>query len=102
MKKETRIKEFLFSYQNLYRGYGGHSLKPLIPSGITLLKNDDEIEEAFNSLKLIYDTHPLREWDSEVKKIGYSKFFRYAVSRNINELRNNKMKMLIDELKNQA
>jgi len=98
-KKESRIKDFINSYQNHYKGYGGNFLKPLIPSGINLLKNDDEIEESLNSLKLIYATHPLRDWDSEVKKIGYSKFFRHAVSRNINELRPDKMTILINELK---
>ncbi len=98
-EKEIRIKEFRNRYQNLYKGHGGNFLKHLIPSGINLLKNDDEIEEALNSLNKIYATHPLRNWDSEIKKIGYSKFFRHAVRKNISELNKGSMDILINELK---
>lgn len=102
-KKETRINDFIFNYKILNKRDGGRILEPLIPSGINLLKNNDEIEEALSTLELIYPPHPIKQWDSEVKKIGYSKFFRYAVKKhNLRELTKDKMKILVDELKKQA
>ena len=101
-KRETRINEFISGYRLQYKGYGGNFLKHLIPSGINLLENDDEIEKGLNSLELTYGTHPLRdEWNPRVKKVGYSKFFRHAVKKHkLRELNAEKMNILLNELEN--
>lgn len=96
--RDTRIKEFIIRYQNLYAGHGGRFLAPLIPSGINLLKDDNEIEDALNALKLIYAIHPLRDRNDRVKQTGYKKFFMHSVDRNVHELGMEKVDKLINEL----
>jgi hypothetical protein len=96
-KKEERLRLFLDRFQSRYGGHGGHFLEHLIPTGINLLKNDDEIEEALESLQSIYHTPPLRDWNSDVRRIGYKKFFKYVVDQT-NELNANNIKGFIDGL----
>ena len=95
-KKAARIQSFLNRFQNRYQR-GGRFLEHLLASGINLLKNDSEIMDALESLQSIYHTHPLRQWYTDVQRIGYQKFFKYAVSRT-HQLNSGDMDNLINVL----
>ena len=74
-KREARLRLFIDRFQIRYGGHGGHFLQNLIPSGINLLKNDNEIKEALETLQSIYHTHPLRNWNNQMWKESVIKNF---------------------------
>ncbi|EGQ8083333.1 TPA: hypothetical protein ACMDQ5_004646 [Vibrio parahaemolyticus] len=76
-KKNERINNVFNKYCEIYNNDGSR-LKCLIPSGIHTLKSDSEIRSFFRLTMTIEPSHPMRQWDHCVKRIGYKKFFSYV------------------------
>ena len=60
-KTEKSIERFIDEFRKLYKKTGV-KLDILIPAGINSLKNDKEIESAFDTLIDVIPNHPLRHW----------------------------------------
>jgi hypothetical protein len=86
-KAEQRVNAFVESFRKLYKG-GGYKLEVLVPAGIAGLNNDREVRRAFELLVKVIPNHPLRNWKGRVEKVGYKKFFDYAVAsgRELNKV----------------
>ena len=77
-KREKRIERFVDEFRNLFRN-GGLKLEILIPAGTNNLKDDKEIELAFEALMRVIPNHPLRNWNPRAEKVGYKRFFTHVV-----------------------
>lgn len=73
-----RIDDFEKNFFAIYKN-DGCVLECLIPAGIANLKNNKEIESGLARLRNRIGFNPLRTWNSDVKKIGYKKFFKRVV-----------------------
>ena len=100
-QRNIRIDNFINSFFDIYQG-NGHILEVLIPAGIVNLKNDGEIETALEKLKnrLGIVHHPLRQWNDDIKKIGYKKFFQ-RVANGPGKLKKNSIQVYINSWKNE-
>lgn len=73
-QKHERVAQVVASYKSIYKN-DGCRLGCLIPAGIHTLKNDAEVRDVFSKLMQLEPYHPLRQWNNDVQKIGYIKFF---------------------------
>ena len=76
-KRERRIERFVDEFRELYKNTGV-KLEILIPAGINNMKNEKEIELAFEALMKVIPNHPLRNWKIRIEKAGYKRFFNHV------------------------
>lgn len=96
-RRDQRIDDFITAFFNDYPG-AGNILRLLMPSGINNLKNDKEIKIALGKLKNRLNVHPLRNWNDEIKTIGYKRFFNFFPQLNTT-LTNKSIDIAINTLK---
>jgi len=72
--KRKRMNDVIEQFRVLHIN-DGNKLQWLIPSGIANLRNDKEISQVLSTINNILQYHPLRQWNDQVKKIGYKNFF---------------------------
>lgn len=80
--KEKRIDEFVNIFFSKYKG-DGVVIALLSPSGIHNLQTDNEIMTALNALNNRLGFQPLRNWNEDIKSIGYKKFFDFVLENKI-------------------
>jgi hypothetical protein len=93
-KQEKRIEFFVHNFKSHLQN--GYFLEILIPSGISNLKNNKEIDKALNMVKNTIGRHPLRKWNEPIKKIGYKRFF-LAVSNSGKNLNKHSIENFINQ-----
>ncbi|MBI4632297.1 MAG: hypothetical protein HY742_00165 [Deltaproteobacteria bacterium] len=80
--KERRIDDFVNVFFSKYKG-AGVVIELLTSSGIHNMQNDDEIMAALETLRNRLGFHPLRNWNDDIRAIGYKKFFDFVLGNKV-------------------
>ena len=97
-KREKRIQQFVDKFHARYK-HNGCILEALIPAGITTLKNELQIRNAFKKLTNIIQDHPLGNWKDRIESIRYKIFFDLIENSGI-ELNKHSIKTILDRFEN--
>lgn len=95
-KREKRIQQFVGKFSARYK-HNGRLVEALIPAGITNLKNDREIRNAFKRLSNSIQNHPLSGWKDRVERLGYKLFFDSVENSDV-ELNTHSIETVLDQL----
>jgi hypothetical protein len=55
-------------------------------SGIHNLQSDEEIKSALEALRNRLGFHPLRNWNDDIKSIGYKDLFDFVLQNKIDSI----------------